>query len=256
MVDQATLQADYIKRTDELAYLEELRQARIERYKNLSTGRRVNDVQDNPVDYYRAQVLVDRVADLAGQRGTIELDQSRIQVGDVGLSTIEDLSAQLSAIAYQARVTEYADQRADLARQFNEIRDQIDNVIRDSVFNGERPLENLDATTLGIGDATTDYNNFVTALDVRAALNSVDNAVSRVRSRQADYGSDLAALNVQENYNANLSNTIQAGADKLVNADLNEEAVQAVAIQVREDLTFQGQRILAQGDSLLLGLFK
>jgi hypothetical protein len=109
---------------------------------------------------------------------------------------------------------------------------------------------------LGIGDANADYNGFATLSDITNAIGDVRLAIDTVRSTQADFSTDIAILNVRDGYTEDVRQINQTGADQLTNADLNLEAAVQLSAQIRSDLSFQGQRILAQGDSLLLGLFQ
>ncbi|SCA56057.1 hypothetical protein MTBPR1_170003 [Candidatus Terasakiella magnetica] len=222
---------------------------------NLASGTRVNEVRDDPSDYLRAKALIDAVADLGSQKGTIELEQSQIEVGNVALGTIEDLGRQLQGLANAAKTAETLVEREALSEQFNNVRNQIDQVVKDSSFDGEASLTDVSSDLLGIGDASIDYNDFATLTDINAAINSINTAIDDVRTRQSNFGSELAALDVEEEFTTNLANSFQEGIDELVNADLSEEAAVTLAAQVRTDLSFQGQAILAQSESLLLGLF-
>lgn len=238
---------------DSLDAVRDAQEARAEAANNLATGRRVTRVIDDPSDYYRAQALSDRLSELDGALDTIDVQQTSSAVSIDTLIYAEDFARQLSSLAYAARTTELQDLREDYAAQFNEVRRQIDLLAQDADdFLGD----SFSALELGIGDAELDYNNFETDLDIRAALNGVDTAIDRLRTRQSEYGSDLAILSAQESYTTDLSNTVELSRDRLVQVDLNEEAAIQIAAQVRSDLALQGDRILAQGDSLLLGLFQ
>ena len=244
----------------------------------LSTGRRVNQISDEPVDFLRAKALTDRVANLGDIKGDISLGQNTIQATTLGLDAVEQFSSQLKGIAAAAGSAQSDEERAAFVAQFNEVRSQIDNLVGDVSFLGRNLLGSpasqvtiqvgdgagstlttggteTSVASLSIGDATADYNGFASLDDVNAAIAAVDSAISTVRSTQSDYASDLAVLGVRENFTQELSNTLQTGADQLVNADLNEEAARQLSAQVRGDLATTGQRILAQGDSLILGLF-
>jgi flagellin len=245
---------------------------------SIATGLRVNRVSDNPVDFYRAQVLSDRVSDLGAIKGNIQLSQSGIEATNAGLNAVEDYANQLKGIANAAKTAETAEQRDALAQQFNQIRSQIDNLVKDTSFLGTNLLSSSSnqlttrfgdlsqstlvtqgadsrVSALGVGEAASTYNSFATLSDINAAISDINQAVSSVRSAQASYATDIAVLNTRDNFTDALSNTLQQGVDKLVNADLNEEAATQLAAQVRSDLSFQGQKILSQGDSLILGIF-
>lgn len=244
----------------------------------LSTGRRINRISDEPNDYLRAKALADRVADLGGVKGNIQLGQSTLRASSVGLDAIEQFSQQLKGIASAAGSAQTAEEREAFVAQFNEVRSQINNLVGDTSFLGRNLLNpppsqittqvgdsststlttsgtDVSVSGLSIGNATTDYNGFASLADVESAIAAVDSAISTVRSTQADYTTDIAVLGVRENFTENLSNTLQSGVDTLVNADLTEEAARQTSAQVRSQLSISGQRLLAQGDALVLSLF-
>ncbi|MDV7341835.1 hypothetical protein RYZ26_19725 [Terasakiella sp. A23] len=277
MVDRVSI-LDFAQ-TSLLQTTQRLNETRNDSANNLATGRRVNQVNDDPVDFFRAKALSDRVADLGSVKGSIELGQSQLEATTAGLDAVEQFGRQLIGIANAAKTAETQVERLALSQQFNEIRNQIDNLVSDTTFLGSNLLEgslasfsisvgdvsqaaldlssrDTSVSTLGIGEAATTYNDFATLTDISNAIADVRGAISIVRQSQADFASDISLLNVRENFTDDLRATLQSGVGKLVNADLNQEAAVQLSAQVRSDLSFQGEKILAQGDSLLLGLFK
>ncbi|NVJ91422.1 MAG: hypothetical protein HWE34_07175 [Methylocystaceae bacterium] len=256
-----------------------LNRIRTDSANHIATGLRVNRVSDNPVDFYRAKALSDRVGDLGGIKGNIQVSQSTLQASNVGLEAVQDFAKQLIGIANLAKTAQTAQDREALVQQFNQVNAQIDNLVKDTSFLGRNLLsspagqlstqvgdgtnsvlltQGNDSTVnaLGIGDAAASYNGFATLSDINTAISDVNGAIATARSSQGAYTTDLSILNTRENFTEALSNTLQQGVDQLVNADLHEEAAVQLAAQVRSDLSFQGQKILAQGDSLLMGLFQ
>ncbi|NVK17229.1 MAG: hypothetical protein HWE30_00890 [Methylocystaceae bacterium] len=243
----------------------------------IATGRRVSQPIDAPVDFFRAKALSDSLSDLGSVKGSISVGRSTLQATNVGLEAVEQFSRQLLGIAEYAKSAETSEQRLALSEQFNEVRQQIDNLVGDTSYLGVNLLnstgsvkttsvgtgtessvvsEGTDQTVnaLGIADASATYNDFATLSDITNAIGDVRRAIDQVRSTQSDYTTDLSVLGVRESFTEELSNTLQAGVDDLVNADLNEEAAVQLSANVRSALSIESQRILAQGDSLLLGL--
>jgi flagellin len=253
MVEQASYLSsafnDNIRNTQRIAEVSR------ERSNRLSTGLRVNEARDDPADYFRAKALADRVGDLGDVKGALQLEQGGYQAANLGLETVEEFSRQLEGIALAAKSAESAEERQALSDQFNEVRSQIDNLVGDVTFLGRNSISANTVSDLNIGDANADYNGFATLSDIDTAIAAVNTAVSHVRGTQSDYAVDISISQVREDFTDDLSNILQDGVDQLVNADLNEDAAILLAAQVRSDLSFQGQRLLATGESLLLGLF-
>jgi len=220
----------------------------------LATGRKANRLGAEPVERVLTKVLSDQVAALGEAKGQISLTVGAAQTAGVGLETIEQYSRQLKSIAFAASSAQTAEERAVLSEQFNQVRAQIDNVVTDTTF-GQNPLLVTTSSRLGIGDPDSDYNGLTTTNDINAAIADVESAIAQVRSTHDSYATELAINGIRDNFNDGFSTTLQSGIDKLVNADLNEEAARNLSAQVRGNLSNSSQRILAQGDSLVLNLF-
>lgn len=243
----------------------------------IATGRRISQPSDAPVDFFRAKALSDRLSDLGSVKSSISVGQSTLQATNVGLEAIEQFSRQLLGIAEYAKSAETTEQRQALSQQFNEVRSQIDALVGDTSYLGVNLLsshaaqktttlgdgrqsslvsEGQDQTVsaLGVADASAIYNDFATLSDITNAIGDVRRAIDSVRSTQADYTTDLSILAVRDDFTEEVSNSLQAGLDGLVNADLTQDAAIQLSADVRSALSIEGQRILAQGDSLLLGL--
>jgi len=239
----------------------------------LGTGRKINQVSDNPVDFYRAENLSNRVNDIQQAKSNIDLGVESLNAAQIGLDAIEDLSRQLQGVAISARSAS-ADQKIELSAQFNTIRNQINNIAQDTSLNGTGLLTSTsdslsvnvgsnssvnvsgrDASPTGLGiKVASGYNGFATSGDIDAAIADIAVAVESTRSQQSSFAGTLSTLNIRGDANARLAETFQGGVDKLVNADLNEEAARSLALSIRAEFSTQSQRILNQSQSLLVSL--
>ncbi|AXS41220.1 flagellin [Breoghania sp. L-A4] len=167
--------------------------------------------------------------------------------------------------------------RADLATQFNELRDQLDKISDDASFNGTNLLrgdnlkltfnetststidiqtkngETVNSATLGISDITavdldSDVNIDVLVAQVKEALNDV-------RSQSSAFGSNLSIVENRQEFTKKMMNTLQTGADNLVLADGNEEAANMLALQTRQQLSSTALSLASQADQAPLQLF-
>lgn len=239
-----------------LSTIDRLNRTREEASYRLSTGRRINSPSDNPVDYFAAKALLSRLADFGDERANIQLTEQSVSVASVGLDAIETLSKQLISITESAKVAESSSELESLANQFNELREQITQLANDTTFRGQNLInDQVNAASLGIGSATSGYNNFATLSDINAAIDDIRAARNTVRASQDSYGREVALLNVRDDYLESLSSIYQAGSDQLISTDLNEEAAIALSAQVRSEVAYEGQKILVEGESLLLNLF-
>ena len=243
----------------------------------LSTGRRVNSAIDDAQAFLLSRNLDTRAAELQASRDDIGQAVSSIGAAQNGLEAISNLTGQLEGIATAARGGT-AQERAAAAAQFDEIRNQIDNIARDASFNGTNLIastpsnvnvsfdENSDSdltisgsasdtAALGISDATGTNNNFATDADIENALAEVRQASDSIRSTSASFGADAAILNTRDEFAADQVNISRDASDRLVNADLNEEAARQVSLQTRNGLATAGLNIANQSERAVLDLF-
>lgn len=244
----------------------------------LATGRRVNQASDAPRDFFRAQALASRISNLLDTKADIGRGIDALAATQVGLNSVEKFSQQLKGLAISAQSAD-ASGRAEITAQFDTIRSQLDLLVGDISYQGANLLSNpadslrvsvsdssggrftingqaSDAASLGIGTAATDFNGFASQADIDAAILAVEAAITEVQSNSSRIGSNAAILNIRESFTQDLSDTLQTGVDKLINADLNQEAARSLAANVRDGLAQEGQRITAQAEGQIVDLVR
>lgn len=241
----------------------------------LSSGLRVQSATDDPVDFFRANALSERAQDLFAAKDSLGQGLSSIEASLVGLDAIEDLAQQLRGLALSATGSS-PDQRAAIAEQFDLIRDQITAIAGDTTFGGNSlistdavdlqlqgsdapgnviTIEGLvsDAATLGISASVT-FNDFATAADIEAAISQIDSAIVEARNNAQRLGSEAAAVQIQEDFIDNITNTLETGAANLVNADINQTAAELLSAQIREELGLTSLGLTTRNEQLVVGL--
>jgi flagellin-like hook-associated protein FlgL len=117
--------------------------------------------------------------------------------------------------------------------------------------------QRLTITKQGLGVANAwYYQNFTTVEGRDAAIRDLNSAKDTLRSISAKYTSDLALLMVRMEFGKNYSQTLRAGADKLVLADLNEEGANLLALQTRRSLGMNALSFVSQSVQGILTLFR
>ena len=118
-----------------------------------------------------------------------------------------------------------------------------------------RPSEKLGlfgvTGTNGWAQTTTSTANSV----VDSALSSIDSALTSVRSRASTFGTNASMLTIRQDFTASLVNTLKGGASNLVNADMNEESANMLALQTRQQLGTISLSIAQQSEQAVLRLF-
>jgi flagellin len=113
-------------------------------------------------------------------------------------------------------------------------------------------------TTVG---ATTYTQISVLDLDVETdnlddALYSVDLALESMTSAGAKLGSLSSRIDLQTDFSAKLSDAIEKGVGRLVDADMNEESTRLKALQTQQQLAIQALSIANSDSQNILSLFR
>jgi flagellin-like hook-associated protein FlgL len=173
--------------------------------------------------------------------------------------------------------------RSNLIQQYNDLRSQIDQLAKDSGFNGVNLLQgdqtslvfnektgtnqtkldiqgtNLTSDNLGIVQATntqlTGFTNFQNDLDLQDATESLSGALNSLKSLASTFGANLAVAQTRQDFTKELTNVLTTGADNLVNADANEEAAALLSLQTRQQLSQTALSLASQSDQAVLRLF-
>lgn len=243
----------------------------------LATGFRVNRPIDNAPAFFLAQNLSNRAGDLLAVKDGIGQSASALGGALAGIDAITSIVNQLKGIAISAKGGS-ADVRAARAAQFDALRGQIDSLAADVGFGGinllasppdsftvdfnERGASSLtiegaasDASSLGIGTAAGAFNGFATDADILSAIAQLDGAVGTLRSTASTLGLNATLLNTRLEFTNDLVNTLESGAQKLVGADLNEEAANLLALRLSAELGALGLNIANQNNQSILKLF-
>jgi len=90
---------------------------------------------------------------------------------------------------------------------------------------------------------------------INAMTNSLDNALTTLRTQSQTLGSNVALLQTRLDFTNNYVNTLQGGSDKLTLADLNEEGANLLALQTRQQLGISALSFAGQAEQSILKLF-
>jgi len=169
--------------------------------------------------------------------------------------------------------------RADLATQFNELRDQLDKLSDDASFNGinllrgdnlkitfnETGTSSIDIQTKGgnsVNSANLDLETTLSAADldsdegIDAFLDQVKGALNAVRSQSSAFGSNLSIVQNRQDFTKSMINTLETGAGNLTLADMNQEAANMMALQTRQSLASSTLSMANQADQGVLQLLR
>lgn len=101
----------------------------------LSSGRRVNSVVDDAVNFFRARALSDRASDFSERKDGIDQGVSSIQAALTATESVDSLLSQLKGIAEAAK-SQTLSERASATSNFESILGQINQLVEDSSYQG------------------------------------------------------------------------------------------------------------------------
>jgi len=168
--------------------------------------------------------------------------------------------------------------RQTLAQEFDTLRTQIDQAAKDAGFNGVNLLDGGDlsiafnesgtselnisgfevsATNLGITTASSGAGqDFQSATEINAFLGTLDSALTTLETQTATLGASAAVIDSREIFTQSMVDTLKAGADDLVAADLNEESAVLLALQSRQQIATTALSFVTQADLNVLRLLQ
>jgi flagellin-like hook-associated protein FlgL len=172
--------------------------------------------------------------------------------------------------------------RANLSKQFNELRDQLDKLSDDSSFNGINLLRGdklkitfnesgtssidiqakdkngnirgINASNLGVDSLVAEDLDTDDKID--AFLSKLSSALTELRSQASSFGSNLSSVENRQSFTKNMINTLETGAANLTLADTNEEAANLLALQTRQQLSSSALSMASQQDQAVLQLLR
>ena len=165
----------------------------------LSTGLAIRNPIDDPIKFFQAKTLSDRATDFDEKKAGIDQGISSLTAALDGTEAIESIVAQMKGLVVSAKSATSAT-IAELVSQFNDLRDQIANLARDTQFQGLNLIN-------GTGEKLT--VEFSTDTSSTLVVNSVDvtegGAGLAVRSAVTQAQLSGAVFNVSYDFATGLS---------------------------------------------------
>jgi flagellin len=92
--------------------------------------------------------------------------------------------------------------------------------------------------------------------EMAEALTLVDEALASMTSAGAELGSISMRIKLQEDFAEKLSDSLDSGIGRLVDADMNEESTRLKALQTQQQLAVQSLSIANSSSEVILSLFR
>jgi flagellin len=247
----------------------------------INTGMKVSSAKDNGAVWAIAQGQRAEVSSLGVVKDSLARGQSVVDVAMAGGESISDLLIEMKTKALAAQDTTLStDSRTALANDFNALRDQIGKVVENADFDGANMLKasgqavaatanpdgvstskiTVAAQDLSLGGANlvgvTTSTTFTDAATAKTVATAVDAAIGKVSTALAALGTGSKSLSIHSDFMSKLSDSLEAGVGKLVDADLAKESAKLQALQTKQQLGIQALSIANGSAGSLLGLFR
>ena len=239
----------------------------------LGTGKKVNSAIDNPSNYFTSVALKQRSDDLTARLDGIAKGIQTVKAADSGISGITSLVKQLKGIVQDAQGTTNSTDRTTLKDRYESVMAQITDMAEDSGYDGVNLLQSGSLTvqfaetagesTLGLtgfdGDAEgsiiglADWAN-TTDGSLEAAITALENAEVQLRNQSRQLSANLGVLTARQDFTKNLVSVLTTGSDNLVNADMNEEAANLLALNTQQSLGVNALSLASQQAQSVLKL--
>jgi len=178
------------------------------------------------------------------------------------------------------------DARQALMNSYNDLRTELNALSADSGYNGNNLLmgdalevvfneltgddrtsfevsaKQADGTAFGnvtadrLGGAEGTETMFASNTNLESRLEALQSGVSELRSLSSQLGTAQTIVENRESFTKEMVNTLQAGADGLTLADMNEEAANNLALQTKQQLGQSALGLAIQNDQSVLQLLR
>jgi flagellin len=218
-------------------------------------------------------VTVDSSGKLAVRNNTSQALTIGVTDGGGGTKTLDDLfgtgaSSSINSTAAAGTAANYD----NYAKQYNDLLEQIDGIVKDTSFNGKNLL-NGDGLDVVFNEKSTGPNKLsitgvtfnasglglsqlattgTTSSDLTGKLTNLQDALTTLRDQASKFGSNLSVVQTRQDFTKQLSNVLKTGADNLTLADSNEEGANLLALNTRASLATSALSFASQADQQVL----
>ena len=211
-----------------------------------------------------------------------------IKAANVGVEGINNLIAQAKSLAQSAMSATASDAQI-FASQYSTVMTQISQMAADSGYKGVNLLQSGELTVefaptagqstlrlTGFGDSTGIFNitgltaevsgsaangtnwvsnGAISTPAIQSSINNLESAMGALRTESKKLSNNLSIITAREEFSAQMINTLNDGAAKLTEADMNEEGANMLMLQTRQALGTTSLSLAGQAAQGVLRLF-
>lgn len=167
--------------------------------------------------------------------------------------------------------------RDSFISQYNDLRDQIDQLATDASYNGinllggagtdknlqvnfnsnqtsSLTLQAVDLSSTGLG--LTEASDWSTKASIDNVTSTLNNATTSLRTQASTFGSNLAVIQNRQDFTQSTIDNLQAGAGDLTLANTNQEGANLLALQTQQSLATTSLSLANQSQSAILQIIR
>lgn len=247
--------------------------------KRVSTGRAVNDAKDNASVWSIAQKQRGDIGALSAVKMSLDRASSIGNVSMIAGTSISDLLVQMKEKVTAAMDTSIDTvSRTALNNDFRALLKQIKstadnatfdgaNILDGSVTVGIKFLSNADATStitlavqnMSIGGTNITFSAGSTILSATlasAVMTKLAASLTNVNTSMGSMGAQVRQIEAHNVFVSKLSDALETGISRLVDADMAKESARLQALNVKQQLGAQSLSIANQAPQIVLRLFQ
>ncbi len=240
---------------------------------HITTGFRINGPKDDAATFAIAQNMRGDIAGLGAVKTALSNGEATINVAIEAGKSVSDLLIEMKAKVVQANQEGLdSTSRSALHNDFNQMRSQIEEIVKSAEFNGTNlvnasatntsVLSTVDGSTISVSAQKLDITTLAiqsltltTSVGSASALTVIDSAITGVSDKLATLGSVAKRIEIQGEFTTKLTDILKAGVGNLVDADMAAESAKLQSLQIQQQLGVQSLSIANSGPQAILGLF-
>lgn len=244
----------------------------------INTGLEVASAKDNGGIYAIAQRMRSQVAGYGVVQQSLDRGDATLDVALAAGEAISDLLIEMKEKALGAADASLdTASRSALNEDFKALREQIDTIVNNAVFNGLNLIDGStsDFTALANQDGSntlvvtaenmslsgsivtlTSTASFATATQADTIASQIGTSLDNVNEALARLGTKSKAIEVHSTFVTKLSDSLEKGIGNLVDADMAKESARLQALQVKQQLGIQALSIANSTPQSVLSFFR
>ena len=244
----------------------------------INTGLEVASAKDNGGIYAIAQRMRSQVAGYGVVQQSLDRGDATLDVALAAGEAISDLLIEMKEKALGAADASLdTASRSALNEDFKALREQIDTIVNNAVFNGLNLIDGStsDFTALANQDGSntlvvtaenmslsgsivtlTSTASFATATQADTIASQIGTSLDNVNEALARLVTKSKAIEVHSTFVTKLSDSLEKGIGNLVDADMAKESARLQALQVKQQLGIQALSIANSTPQSVLSFFR